>query len=120
MQPEVSFERGYCRPECTKCSEVCPTGAILPITKEERSGIQIGHAVWVQANCIAYNENVSCNSCMRHCPVGAIQMMEKVKEDGSTVKIRWSTRSVASVVVLVRTFVQQDIQCHLCRGTRSS
>ena len=27
MQPEMSFERGYCRPECTKCAEVCPTGA---------------------------------------------------------------------------------------------
>ena len=26
MQPEVSYERGYCRPECVKCSEVCPTG----------------------------------------------------------------------------------------------
>ena len=22
MQPEMSYERGYCRPECTKCSEV--------------------------------------------------------------------------------------------------
>jgi ferredoxin len=28
MQPIMSFERGYCRPECTRCSEVCPTGAI--------------------------------------------------------------------------------------------
>ena len=28
MQPEMSYERGYCRPECKKCSEVCPTGAI--------------------------------------------------------------------------------------------
>ncbi|MBR4755350.1 MAG: 4Fe-4S binding protein, partial [Bacteroidales bacterium] len=24
MQPEMSFERGYCRPERVKCSEVCP------------------------------------------------------------------------------------------------
>ena len=23
IQPEMSYERGYCRPECTKCSEVC-------------------------------------------------------------------------------------------------
>ena len=23
MQPEMGYERGYCRPECTKCSEVC-------------------------------------------------------------------------------------------------
>lgn len=26
MQPVASYELGYCRPECTKCSEVCPTG----------------------------------------------------------------------------------------------
>ena len=24
MQPEMSYERGYCRPECTRCSDVCP------------------------------------------------------------------------------------------------
>lgn len=24
MQPEMSYERGYCRPECTKCADVCP------------------------------------------------------------------------------------------------
>ena len=37
MQPEMSFERGYCRPECVKCSEVCPAGAILKITPEEKT-----------------------------------------------------------------------------------
>ncbi|MCL2102369.1 MAG: 4Fe-4S binding protein, partial [Fibromonadales bacterium] len=31
-KPIMFFERGYCRPECVKCSEVCPTGAISPIT----------------------------------------------------------------------------------------
>ena len=46
MQPEMAYERGYCRPECTKCSEVCPAGAIRPITKADKSSIQIGHAVW--------------------------------------------------------------------------
>ena len=45
MQPEMSFERGYCRPECIECSSVCPAGAIKPITLEEKSSIQIGHAV---------------------------------------------------------------------------
>ena len=28
MQPEMSFEKGFCRPECTRCAELCPTGAI--------------------------------------------------------------------------------------------
>lgn len=75
MQPEMSYERGYCRPECTKCSEVCPTGAIRPITVAEKSSIQIGHAVWVKKNCIPLTDGVDCGNCARHCPVGAIQMV---------------------------------------------
>ena len=75
MQPEMSYERGYCRPECTKCSEVCPAGAIRPITVAEKSSIQIGHAVWVKKNCIPLTDGVDCGNCARHCPVGAIQMV---------------------------------------------
>lgn len=48
MQPTMSYERGYCRPECTRCSDVCPTGAIKPITREDKSSTQIGHAVWIK------------------------------------------------------------------------
>ena len=75
MQPEMSYERGYCRPECTKCSEVCPAGAIRPITKADKSAIQIGHAVWIKENCICITDKVECGNCARHCPVGAIQMV---------------------------------------------
>ena len=75
MQPEMSYERGYCRPECTKCSEVCPTGAILPITRAEKSATQIGHAVWIKANCIPLTDGVECGNWARHCPTGAIQMV---------------------------------------------
>ena len=75
MQPEMSYERGYCRPECTRCSEVCPAGAIRPIQPEEKSSIQIGHAVFVKKNCVAVNDEVECGNCARHCPTGAIQMV---------------------------------------------
>lgn len=75
MQPESSYERGYCRPECTKCSEVCPAGAILKITAADKSAIQIGHAVWVKENCVPLTDGVECGNCARHCPVGAIQMI---------------------------------------------
>lgn len=75
MQPEVSYERGYCRPECNRCSEVCPTGAIRPIAKEERTAIQVGHAVWVKENCIAATEGKPCGLCSRRCPAGAIQLV---------------------------------------------
>lgn len=75
MQPEMSYERGYCRPECAKCAEVCPTDAIRLTSLAEKSGIQIGHAVWVKDNCIVLTDGVSCGNCARHCPVGAIQMV---------------------------------------------
>ena len=75
MQPEVSYERGYCRPECTKCSEVCPAGAIIKITPAEKSSIQVGHAVWVKDNCVVLTDGVECGNCARHCPAGAIQMI---------------------------------------------
>lgn len=75
MQPESSFERGYCRPECTRCSEVCPAGAILPITREEKSSTQVGHAVWQKDNCIAVNTDDGCGLCARKCPAGAIEMI---------------------------------------------
>ncbi|MDE6865257.1 MAG: 4Fe-4S binding protein, partial [Alistipes sp.] len=81
MQPESSYERGYCRPECTECSEVCPAGAIHRITPEEKSAIQIGHAVWIRENCIPLTDGVSCGNCARHCPTGAIQMVQSDAEN---------------------------------------
>lgn len=78
MQPEMSYERGYCRPECTKCSEVCPAGAIRPITTADKSSVQIGHAVYLYENCVVNTDNVSCGNCARHCPSGAIQMLPSI------------------------------------------
>ncbi len=75
MQPEMSYERGYCRPECTRCSEVCPAGTIRPITVADKSATQIGHAVWVKENCVPLTDGVECGNCARHCPTGAIQMV---------------------------------------------
>ena len=87
MQPEMSYERGYCRPECTKCAEVCPAGAIHPISRADKSSIQIGHAVWIKANCVPLTDGVECGNCARHCPSGAIQMVPSDRNDPESVKI---------------------------------
>lgn len=87
MQPESSYERGYCRPECTRCSDVCPAGAIKPITVADKSSIQIGHAVWVKENCVPLTDGVECGNCARHCPVGAIQMVLSDPGNEESVKI---------------------------------
>ena len=65
MQPELNYTDGYCRMACTRCSEVCPAGAIQPISKEEKTAISIGCAVVLKDNCIG------CGTCARHCPSAA-------------------------------------------------
>ena len=87
MQPEMSYERGYCRPECTKCSDVCPAGAIRPVTREKKSSIQIGHAVVNLANCVVNTDEVKCGNCARHCPVGAIRMVRKDPDNNESLMI---------------------------------
>ena len=87
MQPEMSYERGYCRPECTTCSEVCPAGAIRPIGIEEKSSIQIGHAVVNLDACVVNKDSVSCGNFARHCPAGAISMVKKNPEDENSLRI---------------------------------
>ena len=81
MQPTMSYELGYCRPECTRCSEVCPAGAIKPIRHEDKASTQIGHAVWIKKNCIPLTDGVECGNCARHCPVGAIEMVPADPDD---------------------------------------
>jgi polyferredoxin len=84
MQPHVSFERGYCRPECVRCSQVCPTGAISPITVEEKSAIQIGIAVWRPELCVVNRHSVTCDLCERKCPAGAIRRVHRSADDPSS------------------------------------
>lgn len=87
MKPEMSFERGYCRPECVKCSEVCPTGAIHLSSLAEKSAIQIGHAVWIAENCVVNTDGVQCNNCARHCPSAAIHMVHTDPDDPESLRI---------------------------------
>ena len=71
MQPEVSYERGYCRPECTRCSEVCPTSAIQPVTVEERTAIQVREKVLL-IPVVNEEKCIGCGACENLCPSSPI------------------------------------------------
>lgn len=87
MQPEMSFEKGYCRPECVKCSEVCPAGAILKITPEEKTEWKVGTAGVDYDLCVVNRDGVSCGNCAHHCPVGAIRMVRKNPDEEKSPRI---------------------------------
>lgn len=86
LQPLMGYENGYCRPECTKCSEICPAGAILPITSEQKAGIKIGTAKVNLDLCLAAKGEAGCGNCSRHCPSGAIRMVAR-DSDGRKVPV---------------------------------
>jgi ferredoxin-type protein NapF len=75
MQPHMDFEKSFCNYECTKCSEVCPTGAILPLTVDRKKSTQPGKVIFVMKNCVVYTDETSCGACSEHCPTKAVAMV---------------------------------------------
>lgn len=77
-QPEMGFERGYCRPSCSRCGKICPAGAIEPVGRERKLHTHVGYAVWHKDRCIAHKDGVKCTACERHCPVKAIKLVKGI------------------------------------------
>ncbi len=85
LHPVMDFESSYCRYNCTRCTEVCPTGALLPLTIEEKHIFIIGHAQVEPANCIG------CGLCVSRCPRKAIALRPR------TATSPGHSRSIATV-----------------------
>lgn len=75
MQPLMYFDKGFCNYDCTLCTEVCPTGALSELTKEEKHVNQMGKVQYVKENCIVYEHETQCGACSEHCPTQAVFMI---------------------------------------------
>lgn len=67
----LDYSKGFCKYDCNKCGEVCPTGAIKRLKLEEKQKTRIGMAMIIEDKCS------SCGLCAEACPCHAI-----IKEDG--------------------------------------
>ena len=85
MQPEMSYEKGFCRPECTRCSELCPTGAIRKIGQEEKTQFHIGTARVNPETCLMATGKSPCGKCVQACPSGAVKLVKT--EDGQRIPV---------------------------------
>ena len=75
MQPYMDYNTSFCNYECVRCTEVCPNGAILPLTVEKKITTQIGVVRFKKHNCIVFRDETSCGSCAEHCPTKAVRMI---------------------------------------------
>lgn len=75
LQPFLDNAAAYCTFECIRCTEVCPTGALLPLTVGQKTKVQIGKTIFVKENCIVETEGTECGACSEHCPTKAVIMI---------------------------------------------
>lgn len=68
LKPRLAYISSYCNYECTVCSDVCPTGAIKPLTVEEKTTTQVGIATFFKGRCVVNTEEKDCGACAEHWP----------------------------------------------------
>ena len=74
MQPRMDYKTSYCNYDCTICTDVCPSGAIVKTDLESKKLIQMGKAKFIKDNCVVYTQKTDCGACAEHCPTKAVKM----------------------------------------------
>ena len=70
--PKVTARLAGCEQGCNLCGRVCPTGAVRPLSLEEKIFAKIGTARIEKSRCIAWEQDKKCLICDEICPYNAI------------------------------------------------
>jgi ferredoxin-type protein NapF len=86
LGPVVRFDPGYCREDCYRCGDVCPSGAIARLTPAEKKTARMGLAKVEMGLCLL-SDNRECSICKNSCPYEAIAMVWSEEEYTMVLKI---------------------------------
>lgn len=85
MKPRLDYTRSYCLFDCQRCSDVCPDGALTPLTLALKHGAKIGVAKLDLDKCIVKTKGTDCAACSEHCPTKAVD----TKPYGDNLRVPW-------------------------------
>jgi ferredoxin len=80
FQPKMNYDASYCNYDCVLCTQICPSGAILPVDVDAKKLIQIGKASFVKEDCVVVAKKKDCAACSEHCPTKAVKMVPYEKK----------------------------------------
>ena len=67
--PRLVPRLGHCEYGCNACGQVCPSGAIPPLSLEQKREATLGVAVIDRNRCWPWSQDVPCIVCEEMCPV---------------------------------------------------
>jgi MauM/NapG family ferredoxin protein len=70
--PKITARLAGCEQNCNVCGHLCPTGAIRPLSLDEKTFAKVGTARVIKSRCIAYEQDRQCLICDEICPYNAI------------------------------------------------
>jgi ferredoxin len=102
--PVLVARRGWCEPSCTRCGQVCPTGALTPLTPETKGWtrpvagpgdpppVKIGTAFFDWGRCLPWAMATPCVVCEEVCPTSPkaiwLEPAAAVRADGTVVSVQ--------------------------------
>ena len=72
LTPVLCFHDDYCREDCTRCTQVCPTGALARLLPADKTQMRLGLPRVDMDVCLLADDR-ECSACARWCPYDAIR-----------------------------------------------
>lgn len=72
LTPVLRFHKDYCREDCARCTEVCPSGALARVPLERKTSVRLG-LPQVDMNVCLLGEDRECSVCRSRCPYNAVR-----------------------------------------------
>lgn len=80
-RPVLDYRYGFCQYNCNRCSRSCPTGAIQPLSRQEKQTTRLARVTLHFENCVVLTRGNHCGACAEVCPTHAVSMIQPGVED---------------------------------------